>query len=270
MTRPDDRGAADRDLTGAYALSALSPTERAAFESYLETDEAARIEATELGDTAVYLGLAVPTEQPPAQLKGRLFSMLDTTPQLAREASAGSDMEDAVAPAIPLGSGRSVTSGISAPARVYRFSRRSVAMLAAAAAVLAAVVVGGIAIRPTVAPDERSQAISQLRDASDVRTARSSVDGGGTAQVMWSVDKRRAAITVRDLRALTAAQVYELWFIDRAGNPTRAGTFTTDGSEKTVLLSGKMKAGDSIGVTVEPKGGSDTPTTPPVVVVETA
>ncbi|MBI5162055.1 MAG: anti-sigma factor [Micrococcales bacterium] len=270
MTRPDARDSADRDLTGAYALSALAPAERAAFERYLETDEAARTEAVELGDTAVYLGLAVPAEQPPVELKSRLFAMLDATPQLAPEAETEGDADVAVAPVIPLGSARSVTSGVSAPGRIYRFSTRSVAMLAAAAAVLAAVVVGGIAIRPTVAPDERSQAISQLRDAPDVRTARSSVDGGGTAEVMWSTGQRRAAITVSDLKSLSAAQVYELWFIDAAGNPTRAGTFTMDGSSKTMLLSGKMTAGDSIGVTVEPKGGSDAPTTTPIVVVETA
>jgi anti-sigma-K factor RskA len=40
--------------------------------------------------------------------------------------------------------------------------------------------------------------------------------------------------------------------------------------DHSVVLSGDMDAGDTVGVTVEPAGGSDAPTTAPVIVVPTA
>ena len=258
-------GQSERDLTGAYALDAVSAEERRAFEQYLLTDDDARAEATELGDTAVYLGMAVAPEQPPAAIKERLMALLDDAPQLPREADPEAETVAPVAPVTPL-----APRSASVPGRVSRFTRRTVVTLSAAAAILAAVVVGGIVVRPALAPDPTAQAISQLRDASDMRTARASVQGGGTAEVIWSSAQGRAAVTVDGLPALPDSRVYELWFINGVGIPSRAGTFITDGSPKTVMLSGRMSQGDTIAITIEPKGGSNAPTTDPVALVQTA
>jgi anti-sigma-K factor RskA len=59
---------------------------------------------------------------------------------------------------------------------------------------------------------------------------------------------------------------YALWYIGADGM-TAAGTFDGDGG---VVLTGQMDAGDTVGVTVEPAGGSDAPTTDPIIMIETA
>ena len=88
----------------------------------------------------------------------------------------------------------------------------------------------------------------------------------------WSGRSRsqRSALIVDGLKGLPAGSTYELWYIDADG-ATPAGTFDVgDDGKRTVVLAGDMGAGDTIGVTVEPAGGSDIPSTDPVIVVETA
>ena len=59
--------------------------------------------------------------------------------------------------------------------------------------------------------------------------------------------------------------------MDDAGAATPAGTFEpADDGRRSIVLAGSMNAGDTIGVTVEPAGGSPAPTGEPLFVVETA
>jgi anti-sigma-K factor RskA len=86
--KPDnvtDNTSADNpaDLAGAYALHALDADETAEYERYLARSEQARIEAAELSDTAVALGLAAAPVQPSSALKANLMAQLASTPQLA-------------------------------------------------------------------------------------------------------------------------------------------------------------------------------------------
>mgnify|MGYP000911767092 FL=1 len=72
------------------------------------------------------------------------------------------------------------------------------------------------------------------------------------------------------LAPLPADPTSEHWSINDAG-ARPAGTFGVAGSGSTWrVLDGTMKAGDTVGVTVEPRGGSDAPTTDPVVVISSA
>jgi len=68
------------DLAGPYAVSALSPLERARFERHLATCDACAAEAQELVETAGRLGAAVPTT-PPASLRTRVLAEVDVTRQ---------------------------------------------------------------------------------------------------------------------------------------------------------------------------------------------
>ena len=58
-----------------------------------------------------------------------------------------------------------------------------------------------------------------------------------------------------------------IWYMDEKGAATPAGTFDVgDDGKRTVVLAGEMGLGDSIGVTIEPAGGSDTPSDEVVLV----
>ena len=64
--------------------------------------------------------------------------------------------------------------------------------------------------------------------------------------------------------------MYELWYIGESG-ARPAGTFSVSESGATWrVLDGDMVAGDMVGVTVEPRGGSEQPTTDPIVAIESA
>ncbi len=111
--------------------------------------------------------------------------------------------------------------------------------------------------------------VNEIQAADDYQRETVEITGGGTATLLWSVALQRSALIVDGLAGLPSGSTYELWYID-AGGATPAGTFDVgDDGKRTIVLAGDMGLGDTIGVTVEPAGGSDTPSTDPVIVVET-
>ena len=254
--------------SGAYVLHALSAEERARFESALTDSEAACAEVTELADTAVELGLSIAPVEPPAALRGRILDRLATTPQLA---AVEAPVEAPVGGAVAARPGSARPESAEERAR-RRWTLRPVSTLLAAAAVLGLLFGGGIAVNAVVQAQQASATaseVSRIQAAPDSRHATVRVSTGGTATLIWSAELKRSAIVVRGLGALPGGKTYELWYLDKAG-ATPAGTFDANGSTQSVVLAGAMKAGDSVGVTVEPAGGSQTPTTAPIAVVETA
>ena len=242
------------NLTGAYALDAATAEERAAVEAEADRSQAVRNELTELADTAVMLGLAVEPVQPSPELKSNLMAMLDSTPQLA-----------------PTGSPR--PEGQSAAKARARWFTRPVAVLTAAAAA-AALVIGGVVITNQVANQSFQQAQAEQLDAitaaADSRELTAEVAGGGTATLVWSNELGSAALMVDGIAPLPEGKTYQLWYIDSQG-ARPAGTFDVGDSGSTWrVLDGAMAAGDTIGLTVEPEGGSQAPTTKPVVQIVSA
>ncbi|MDH6180051.1 anti-sigma-K factor RskA [Microbacteriaceae bacterium SG_E_30_P1] len=248
-------------LTGSYALGALDADDLAAFEAHLPDHDDVRSEATELSDTAVLLGLAVPPQAPPPALKANIMAQLDATPQLAAEPAPSYSAAGAFGPAA------------IGPAERKARSRwaRPVVSLASAAAVIGLLAGGGI-VATTMFQNgqqqEQADLFAAINAASDVQ--RKSVElPSGTATLVWSNELLASALITDGLEALPASQVYELWYIGESG-PRSAGTFTADGSRIWRVLEGEMRSGDVVGVTVEPRGGSEQPTTDPIVVIESA
>ncbi|MGJ8722728.1 MAG: zf-HC2 domain-containing protein, partial [Salinibacterium amurskyense] len=155
--------------SGAYALNALSPEEREAFEKHLAASDETRTETTELSDTAVALGIAIDPVTPPPALKANLMAMIAQTPQLPREADVAATADDAsssvdaasaplsnvtplaasVAPAADASAEQSSTSlpGPATPAETKaqaRWFTRPATALAAVAAAVALIVAGGV------------------------------------------------------------------------------------------------------------------------------
>ncbi len=82
---------------------------------------------------------------------------------------------------------------------------------------------------------------------------------------------RQSAVVIDKLPKLADGKTYELWYIDTKSNATPAGIFNAASSGTTVrVLAGAMTAGDTLGITIEPSGGSKTPTTAPIVAVPSA
>lgn len=283
------------DLAGAYALNALTAEEAAAYERYLAQSEQARIEAAELSDTAVALGLAVAPVQPSSALRASLMAQIMTTPQLAPRTAPAAPVEtapadpaaptDAPPAAIPIDSGRraaaapgslatSAGSGSAAERAQRRWFQRPTGYLVAAAAAVALFVTGTFAGQAIYGDpsrefaQEQAAGLAEINAAADTQRASTQTADGQDATLVWSGDLGLSAIIVDDLPALGDDKDYQLWYIGAAG-PVSAGTFDSDGSGTAWrVLDGTMTAGDTVGVTVEPKGGSEQPTTDPIVAIQ--
>lgn len=287
------------DLAGAYALHALNAEEAAEYERYLERSEPGRIEAAELSDTAVALGLAALPVQPSRALKASLMAKLATTPQLAplRSGSAepGTDAPPAApavtaapavaaAPAVPATAVTAAPETPPAPAEAprtpaaeraqRRWFQRPAGYLVAAAAAVALFVAGTFAGQALYADpteqfaQQQATRLAEINAASDIQRASTETATGQDATLVWSGELGLSAIILDDLPALGDDQDYQLWYIGAAG-PIPAGTFDSAGSGASWrVLDGTMTAGDTVGVTVEPTGGSEQPTTDPIVAIQ--
>jgi len=283
--RPD---ADPATLTGAYALNALTPEQRESFEAGLGDSESLRHEVTELADTAVVLGLAVDPVDPPPALKASIMGLIASTPQLPPLVTRAPSSADASASVTDIASRQETVADarVQNPAPVAapretpasrkaqsRWFTKPAIVLAGVAAAVGLIAGGGVLVN-TIGDANTQQvqadALAAITSADDSQQAAAAVDGGGTAKLVWSNSLGSSAVMVDGLAALDDGKVYELWYIDGDG-ARAAGTFTVGDSGATWrVLDGEMRAGDLVGVTVEPAGGSETPTTDPIVAIQSA
>lgn len=266
----DDRNAPD---SGSYVLDAMEPHEREEFEARLARSQDLRNEVTELTDTAVLLGLAVTPVTPPAALKQNIMARLGETPQLPRETVVEDDSAAAIAPVRQLHAVPPRSAGVAASrARARWYSRPIVVLTSAAAAVIliAGAIFGTNLAMQGATSSQQADALAAISSASDVQRAAAAVSTGGTVTLVWSYHLGKSALIGKDLRSLPANKTYELWYITSAGKATDAGLFDSNGKSILKVLTGHMVKGDTIGVTVEPAGGSEQPTTKPIVAITSA
>jgi anti-sigma-K factor RskA len=252
-------------LAGEYVLGSLTESETEEFESHLATCPDCREEVAEMRDIAVQLSDAVATDPPPSLR----VAVLD---QIAHTAQDPVPARDDASPVEV--SGRHLVEGSTAsnvvPMQRSLQRRSRTAGLLAAAAVLAAIAMGGWAVHSrSEARDATAQAqtLTSVLAANDVRTVSGDFGSGGDGTVVLSRSQGKALLVAADLPALPSGKVYEAWTI-KDTPPVAAGTFSADASQTVVKLPPTAVDADQVAVTVEQAGGSDHPTTDPVFVVK--
>jgi len=289
-TGTDGVGDATENLSGAYVLNALTEEERRSFEEILDGSEDIRKEVAELRETALLLAHAATPVTPSAGLRDSIMDKIARTAQLPSQTTAeqapgpetaggAGDEHERVAPQRrpvpemePTESEARVLHPTGAAQR--RWFTRPVAILGAAAAAAGLFFGGGALVSAISGPGQSQEATASALDeiyaASDFQRTVAEVSTGGTATLVWSNDLKRSAIVADGLTSLPGDQTYELWYIGDDG-AIPAGTFdTSSDSTVTQVLKGEMSPGDVIGVTVEPTGGSDQPTSDPIVALPSA
>lgn len=107
-------------------------------------------------------------------------------------------------------------------------------------------------------------AMQQVLQAKDVQRFEKTV-GTARATVVRSASLNKAVITVANLPGAPQGKVYELWL--QQGNTMVKAGFIPKGTSNTVLLQGHAATANGAGITIEPAGGSTTPTLPPVALI---
>jgi len=247
------------ELAGAYALDALDDAERRRFERHLRHCPACERAVRGFTQTATVLAMAAAAE-PPQGLRERVLTAASVTRQ-APPALAGRHGRAATRP----GSG---VPGRSSGGRSPWVPRVAVAI--GAAGVAAAVALGAVQISTQHQLNSavaREAQIAGVLTAPDARIATAPTSVGGTAVVVVSRAQQKMIFTSSGLPALPSAKVYELWLLGpRSARP--AGLLPTPSGGRTApLLASGVAADDKVGVTVEPAGGTSSPTTTPIVVL---
>jgi len=276
MTTDDDL----RSLTAAYALGAVDADEAAEFEAILEGDPVLRAEVEEIRATAAVLAFTTEPVDPSPRLKSDLMAMLDATPQLPPlEAPAEAPVDDrraapvtelrpgsaSAAPTAPRGRLGSASSRAS-----ERWFRKPGALIGVAAAAVV-LVVGGVVVGTNPGGPGSSQtpvasAYERVTTASDVVIDKRDVVGGGTATVYFSASEAKTAVVLNDAAPLPEGRVLQMWYVGQSG-PVSAGVMSSTDGAGHAVLDGTYTPGDTVAITVEPEGGSEQPTSEPIVAV---
>ncbi|MBO0837215.1 MAG: anti-sigma factor, partial [Actinobacteria bacterium] len=247
-------------LASVYALNAIDDPERQAFERHLRRCRSCEAEIRGLEETATGLAMAV-AEPPPADLRSRVMAATAVTRQLPP-----------VTAALPGGERR--TAGQRRAAGHRRVQAPWVPWLAsglAAACLVIAVAFGvaGISARHSLNDAQaQNRAIAAVLAAPDARTFSQPTSTGGTATLVVSRARDAMVVTTSGLRPLPASKVYQMWFIgpSRVRSAGLLPAASAGGLTAPVAASG-LQAGDQIGMTVEPAGGTSQPTTKPIVLI---
>lgn len=255
-------------LSGAYAVDALDDVERELFEQHLANCADCRAEVASLRETSALMAETTPVEPPPS-MRDRLLADIKKVRPLPPEVTPGQishtvAVPDEAAPDEALPAGAAEVTALE-PRRRRRFP----SLLAAAAAV--AVIGGGTTV--ALQPWDDQQTTQQLSAADRVISAddaqQVSVDlpGGASAELVRSTSLGKAVLVTHDMPAAPDDKVYQMWLQSPEGVMVPAGLMP-QGADQKVLLEGDATDATAAGITVEPAGGSQAPTSDPIALFD--
>jgi anti-sigma-K factor RskA len=225
------------DLKEAYALDALSEEERREVEDYLGTHPELRAEVDNLRSVANLLALAPQEYEPSPELRRDLLNRISSPP--------------VATPAADPSSRRAGLWRLFGPSGL------------ATAAVLALVTVG-MFVWNAALQEENQTLQGELQGQQTY-----ALEGTGAAQGVQGevvrLGDERAVLIAEDLPSPPEGETYEAWIL-REDVPEPAGLFEPDDAGVAAApIEGSIEDADAVAVTVEPSGGSSSPTSDPLV-----
>ncbi|WP_271395872.1 anti-sigma factor [Neomicrococcus lactis] len=259
-------------LNALSALNALSDAEREQVLRQAEESETARQELDSFQETAALLSLGTTPTQPPARLKANLMNAISGVVQVPAEPTAAAEPEIQTEPEI-----QAETEIQTKPEARTEPPKNSHQKFFALAASVLLVTAGGLGVvawnlnEQQQALNERATALATERDgmmqilsAPDMKSKLQTLDDGATVRLSYSVASGMMAVSTTGMPDLPEDKGYELWLISAEG-ATPAGMLDTSEAEGMKMISGSMSDVTHFGITVEPAGGSDAPTSDPII-----
>jgi anti-sigma-K factor RskA len=262
-------------LAGAYALDALASADRAAFERHLAGCDDCCQEVDGLRAAAARLGEAA-AAPPPQRLRDQVLSKAAQTRQLPP--LAGRREPAAPPPGEPTGPGLGwrglgadgLTRRGTGGRRLAWAAAPRLAVAVAGLCLLVALGVGGLMVHAQhrlTQEQARNAGVTAVLNAPDATMMTTRGDHGGRATVVMSHAERALVLTTARLPWLPGSERYEVWLMGPEGvRPAGMLPPPRQGMTPPLVVSG-LAAGDRVGVTVEPSGGSHHPTSVPVLMV---
>jgi anti-sigma-K factor RskA len=235
------------DLKDAYVLGALPEQERLSFEDYLAAHPERQAEVDELGAVAGMLAFSAPEQEPSQELRSRVMEMIETEPRRV--------------------------GGYSTFARVRDYLSVKSLALGAAALLVIGLLSWNLALQGQV-EDAQSQVQNlqgQVADGQAQQTRTIELKGawaeqGATAEVA-SMQENEIILVARNMPSVPEGRTCQIWVISD-DVPKPSGLFRPDGNGTATPITNSITKADVIAVTVEPAGGSEQPTSDPVLLAE--
>jgi anti-sigma-K factor RskA len=251
------------DLLPLYVLGSLETDELEAMEAYLSGHPEMHAEVAEARQVAALLAWTPPQHDPPPALRERVLrqAQQDVRQQGAR-----------------------VTQPLSTPSwweRIGAVLRPPVARagLLVSAALLAVMLVLSTRtwqlqqeVQQQQALIEQQQALVEMFRSPDMQVASLTAPDVSTearVQIAFDPEGRLAVVVASNLPQLPASQTYQFWLI--SDQPASGGVFqVNERGEGSLVVNADQPLGQyqSVGVSREPAGGSATPTSDQIVLLE--
>ena len=244
------------DLKDAYVLGALPEEERLSFEDYLAAHPERQAEIDELGAVAGLLAFSPQDQEPSPELRSRVMEVVEAEAEPRR------------------------VGGRSTFARIGDYlSVRSLAFGAAALLVIG-LLSWNVLLQDQVqdlqgqvenAQGQVQNLQGELEDAQaqqrqTIKLEGSWADQGAVAEVA-PMQKNQIILVARNMPSVPEDKTCQIWVI-KGDVPKSGGVFQPDGNGTATPITNSITKADVIAVTVEPAGGSEQPTSDPVLLAE--
>jgi anti-sigma-K factor RskA len=244
MSPMDDRSF--EDLKDAYVLGALPDDERATVEAYLALHPERQAEVDDMVGIAGLLALAPPEQEPPADLRRRVMQVVESESVQPRVAER------------PTSSWFGWLGGFRNAA------------LGAAAVLVVGLLSWNVLLQGDV--QELRGQVEEARSANEAQQTREIELGGtwaeqGARAEVTALKDDRAILVVEDMPSMPEDRTGQVWVI-HDDKPLPSGLLDPSGNMAATAITTPLRGADAIAITIEPAGGSDKPTSDPVLVQE--
>ncbi|MDQ0117543.1 anti-sigma-K factor RskA [Pseudarthrobacter defluvii] len=253
------------DLAELYALDAVTEQEREAIDRYIstapETERRAFLERVRQSREALVRTFRA-EEEPPSDLFQRIVAQLPAQFPGQDGLTGGGAQTPAGSTALPPRQGPQDELAEARKRREQRRGGSGTRRWLVGVAAAAAIALGGVGVGAYMA--DQNDPVNQVARANDLREASVNVVGGGKATLLISASEDAAVVKMSGVPAPPAGKVYQMWLIPKDGSaPVSQGLMDEQALSKPAVVQGIHSAA-SLGITVEPAGGSKSPTLPTV------
>lgn len=222
------------DLREAYALGALPENERRELEGYMTLHPELRAEVEELSSIANTLAFSTTEYEPSPELRRNLMNVVKSE---AREEPAGQ------------------TSALS---RLRGYLSLRTLVPAALALVTVALLGWNVLLQSEIGDLQ-----GELQERQTFAMQGTGAASNTSAEVV-ELEGNRSIVTAENMPSPPEGKTMQIWVI-QDGTPQPAGTFEPGSGPMATAIEGSLEKAEAVAITVEPEGGSEQPTSEPVL-----